>query len=191
MDYIPETLFDVIQHSHGVGEDTGRFFFKQFLEALEYLQKNEVVQRDLKLENILVDTNQMQLRVTDFGCAEYYHPNNEKSSKGTEIYMAPEIMKGEEYDGYKVDIFAMGVVLYLIVDGIFPFHSAVREEDRFFNLLTSSNSDKNKMYWKELGSESLSENFKDLFSSMTAYNPAERPSLSEIKNHPWVLTYAN
>ena len=83
----------------------------------------------------------------------------------------------------------MGVVLYLIVDGIFPFHSAVKE-DRFFNLLTSSNSDKNKKYWKELGAESMSENFKDLFSRMTAYDPAERPSLTEIKKHPWVMTHA-
>lgn len=103
------------------------------VEVLEYMQSKKVVHRDLKLENILVDEN-MNLKVADFGFATYKHINKLESYRGTKTYMAPEIKDGKTYDGRQVDIFSVGVILWIIVQGIFPFQEA-KTDDYYYNLL--------------------------------------------------------
>lgn len=93
---------------------------EQLTEVLSYLQKKKVAHRDLKLENILIDDN-LQLKVADFGFATYKNSKKLKSYRGTKTYMAPEIKEGKIYDGQKIDMFSVGVILFIIVNGIFPF----------------------------------------------------------------------
>merc|ERR1719287_422058 len=116
-----------------MGEDAGRFFLHQMLDSLEYMHNKRVVHRDLKLENILVD-DQMNLKVADFGFATYKKINRLKSYRGTMTYMAPEIKEGKQYDGREIDIFSTGVILFIIVQGIFPFKEAKKDE-YFYNLI--------------------------------------------------------
>jgi len=106
------------------------------------MHNKQVVHRDLKLENILVDEN-MDLKVADFGFACYKNINSLNSYRGTMTYMAPEIKEGKQYDGTQVDVFSMGVILFIIVQGIFPFKEA-RTEEYFYNLLCTGQIDK---YW--------------------------------------------
>jgi|TARA_B110000285_G_C14585354_1_gene364009 serine/threonine protein kinase len=117
----------------GMGEDAGRYFMSQMIDVLSYMQGKGVVHRDLKLENILVD-DQMNLKVADFGFATYKKINRLKSYRGTMTYMAPEIKEGKQYDGREIDIFSTGVILFIIVQGIFPFKEAKKDE-YFYNLL--------------------------------------------------------
>lgn len=74
----------------------------------------------MKLENILLDDN-LNFKVCDFGFATNKNVNKLRSYRGTSTYMAPEIKESKEYDGTKVDIFSAGVILFVIVHGIFPF----------------------------------------------------------------------
>lgn len=91
-------LFDLCQNMGAMGEDAGRYFMMQMLDALEYMHNLRCVHRDLKLENILVDSD-LNLKIADFGFACYKSIDNLKSYRGTMTYMAPEIKEGKTYDG--------------------------------------------------------------------------------------------
>ena len=107
-------LFDLCQTCGGMGEEYGRFFLNQMIEVVGYMQGKGVVHRDLKLENILVDET-MNLKVADFGFATYKKINKLQSYRGTMTYMAPEIKEGKTYDGKQIDMFSVGVILFIII----------------------------------------------------------------------------
>jgi len=182
LEYIPGgLLFDVCQTLGGMGEESGKFFLSQMLDVLEYMHGKGVVHRDLKLENILVD-DEMNLKVADFGFATFRKVHNLKSYRGTMTYMAPEIKEGKTYDGMKIDMFSTGVILFIIVQGIFPFKEAKKDEF-FYNLLLKGDFD---TYWKKTGGQNLSNEFKDLILSLFSYDSSNRPDVASIRAHPWM-----
>merc|ERR1739844_233235 len=150
-------LFDLCQTMGKMGEDAGRFFLNQMLDSVDYMHNHKVVHRDLKLENILVDDN-LTLKIADFGFACYKNIDALKSYRGTMTYMAPEIKEGKTYVGTKVDIFSLSVILFIIVQGIFPFKEA-RKEEYFYKLLLDGRYD---TYWSKVNGHTLSAEFKDL-----------------------------
>jgi len=174
-------LFDLCQTMGGMGEDYGRFFLNQMCEVVGYMQGKGVVHRDLKLENILVD-DQMNLKVADFGFATYKKINKLQSYRGTMTYMAPEIKEGKVYDGKQIDMFSIGVILFIIIQGIFPFKEAKKDE-YFYNLIINGKLD---TYWSKVGGENLSPEFKDLILKMFSYDGSKRPTVEELKSHPWM-----
>ena len=107
-------LFDLCQTMGKMGEDAGRFFLNQMLDSVDYMHNHKVVHRDLKLENILVDDN-LTLKIADFGFACYKNIDALRSYRGTMTYMAPEIKEGKTYSGKQVDMFSIGVILFIIV----------------------------------------------------------------------------
>ena len=148
---------------------------------MEYMQGKGVVHRDLKLENILVD-DELNLKVADYGFATYKHINKLKSYRGTKTYMAPEIKEGKTYSGKQIDIFSTGVILWIIVQGIFPFQEA-RKDDYYYKYIYNN---KPEDYWKKTGATGVSDNFKDLMLRMLSYDPSKRPTIEELKSHPWM-----
>ena len=135
------------------------------VDVLSYMQSKNVVHRDLKLENILVD-EKLNLKVADFGFATYKKINALNSYRGTMTYMAPEIKEGKTYDGVAIDLFSTAVILFIIVQGIFPFKEAKKDE-YFFNLIMKGELD---TYWKKTGGQNLSKEFKDLIIKMFSYD---------------------
>ena len=133
------------------------------IEQLEYINNQGVVHRDIKLENILVDNN-MNLKLADFGFATNKNIDKLTSFRGTQSYMAPEIRKNESYNGKQTDIFSMGVVLFTLVVGYFPFSQADLK-DQFYNFLLNGEFDNNGInaaYWETLKASHLSTEFKAL-----------------------------
>jgi serine/threonine protein kinase len=86
-------------------EDEGKFIFKQVLEGISYLHAHNIVHRDIKLENLLLDTSSSNLKIIDFGFS-LYNPQDKKIASfcGTPTYMAPEIVSKKEYYGTPVDV---------------------------------------------------------------------------------------
>jgi serine/threonine protein kinase len=182
LDYVPGGIFyDLCQAAGGVGEQGGRYFLDQLLDAVNYMHKQNVVHRDLKPENILVGDN-LNLVVADFGYATYKKIHNLYEYCGTKVYMAPEISEQKPYDGRKSDIFALGVILFVIVLCKFPFSKAQKDE-YYYKLILDG---KFKEYWDLTGDIKISDDFKDLTMKMLSYNPKDRPSIDEIYNHPWM-----
>jgi serine/threonine-protein kinase SRK2 len=167
--------------SGGFGEDCGRFLFSQLLDAIEHMHERNIAHRDLKLENILVSTTDMSLKVADFGYAAQ-GTDQLRSYRGTFTYMAPEIKEGRVYNGKKADLFSAAVVLFILVRGIFPFKEA-RKEEFFYSLLQQR---KFAEYWTKVESTYLSEECRDLLQKLFSYDPSERPSIEEIRQHPWM-----
>lgn len=164
MEYVEgPLLFDLCKNIGPMGEDVGRYFAQQLVEQLEYINSNGVVHRDIKLENILLDGD-LKLKLADFGFATKTNIEQLTSFRGTQSYMAPEIRAGQVYNGKQTDIFSMGVVLFTLVVGYFPF-SAAEDNDSFYNFLTQGEVDSdgiNAAYWKTLKGSHLSHEFKQL-----------------------------
>lgn len=174
-------LFDLCQTMGPMGEDAGRFFLHQMLDSIEYMHNRRVVHRDLKLENILID-DQLNLKLADFGFACYKNIDSLNSYRGTMTYMAPEIKEGKTYKGQNVDMFSIGVILFIIVQGIFPFKEA-RKEEYFYNLLLQGKHD---TYFQKVNGTGLSGEFKDLILKFFSYDGNLRPQVDQIRAHPWM-----
>lgn len=164
-----------------MGEDAGRFFAHQMLDTMDYMHSNRVAHRDLKLENILIDDN-LNLKVADFGFACYKNIDNLKSYRGTFTYMAPEIKEGKAYNGSQIDLFSFGVILFIIVQGIFPFKEA-RTNEYFYNLLSTGQHD---LYFNKTNATNLSMEFKDLIVALFSHDASKRPTINQIRQHPWL-----
>jgi serine/threonine protein kinase len=174
-------LFDLCQTMGAMGEDAGRFFMMQLVESIDYMHNLRCVHRDLKLENILVD-EQLNLKVADFGFACYKSIDQLKSYRGTMTYMAPEIKEGKTYDGTQVDLFSIGVIIFIIVQGIFPFKEA-RKEEYFYNLLLTGQIE---TYFEKVNGTGLSAEFKDMILKLFSYDGSKRCTVEELKSHPWL-----
>lgn len=123
-------FYDTVQDLEGMGEKSGRYFMNQLVDMMSYLKKKNVAHRDLKLENILIDEN-LQLKVSDFGFSTYKNVETLDTYLGTKTYMAPEIIELKEYDGFKADVFSLGVILFIMIQGTFPFSQAKADEYYF------------------------------------------------------------
>jgi len=92
-----------------------KFFTAWIVQGLEYCHNNSIVHRDIKPENLVFDSNGY-IRVTDFGIARVWNPENKKDTSGTPGYMAPEVMWRQNH-GVAVDYFALGVIVFELIFG--------------------------------------------------------------------------
>ncbi len=130
-------LFDfTVRCGEALGEEMARYYTSQLLSAMEYLHlEQRIVHRDLKLENILVDSS-FNIKVCDFTLSKTFAEGSSVgvfyTHAGTERYMAPEINEGKPYKGNTTDIFAMGVVIFVLVTGVMPFLTKATKADSLY-----------------------------------------------------------
>lgn len=148
---------------------------------MQYMNQMKVTHRDLKLENILVERD-FTLKIADFGYASFQKVDALSSYRGTMTYMAPEIKEGKTYSGEKVDLFSAGVILFILIRGIFPFKEA-RKEEFFYNMLLNGQY---QQYWEKVQGTYLSADCRDLLQKLFSYDPQQRPTLEEVLQHPWM-----
>ena len=181
------SLDNYISHIIPLGIKPTKFIFWKIVKMVEKLHELCFSHRDLNIHNILLDRN-YNLKLGDFGSTKYFLNQNGKSvllfgRVGTPYYMPPEVNK-KLYDGKKVDIFSLGVMLLHLITGkqIFEVykervHSFIkkRQYEKFWKIIELDN--------KEI---ELSPEFKDLVNSMLDYNYKNRPDIIDILNHPWL-----
>ena len=110
-------------------ENECRRLFRQLVLAIEYIHSEKVTHRDLKLENLLMDNDNSVVKVIDFGFSTCFsHEKKVKLFCGTPTYMAPEIVMRKEYSGPPADIWALGVLLFVMLSGCFPFKAPTDRE---------------------------------------------------------------
>lgn len=177
------TFFDVLRNKNVFfNEKMTRTYFRQLVEAVEYLHENGVYHLDIKLDNIFLD-EKFRLRLADFDLAH----TQEKPTffKGTNFYRAPEQMNGT-FDPKAADIFQMGIVLFALFNGgrMFPY---TLKFSTWRDILDKSPNS----YWGryrlflEWSFDIWSQDFKNLFKDMTCENPVERLNMEEVKQSRW------
>ena len=139
------------------------------LIGIEYCHQKNITHRDIKLENILLDENK-NIKIIDFGfstCCS--HEKKEKIFCGTPSYMSPEIVSRVEYAGPQVDIWALGVVLYVLLCGCYPF-KAKTDKELF----------KKIQHGQFIFPSHISQGARSLILRMLKLDPLKRPAIDDI-----------
>ncbi|XP_028437566.1 SNF-related serine/threonine-protein kinase [Perca flavescens] len=170
-------MFDyIMKHEEGLNEELAKKYFAQIVHAISYCHRLHVVHRDLKPENVVFFEKQGLVKLTDFGFSNKFQPGKKlTTSCGSLAYSAPEILLGDEYDAPAVDIWSLGVILFMLVCGQPPFQEANDSET-----LTMI------MDCKYTVPAHVSSTCKDLIDRMLQRDPKRRASLEEIESHAWL-----
>eukprot|EP01026_Neomeris_dumetosa_P030650 TRINITY_DN2447_c1_g1_i3.p1 TRINITY_DN2447_c1_g1~~TRINITY_DN2447_c1_g1_i3.p1 ORF type:complete len:299 (+),score=44.22 TRINITY_DN2447_c1_g1_i3:333-1229(+) len=186
-------LFSFLKKSgNKLQEPQARWFFQQLVFAVEYCHINNVILRDIKLENTLIhwtsDANPRPiLKICDFGYSKHMR-SQPKTQVGTLHYAAPEVFQLENgvYD-QRADLWSLGVTLYIMLVGAYPF---LREEDK---KIRGGGMNK-KMIQRILRADYFIPNnikcsleLKDLLSHLLVPDPNKRYTIDQVKKHPWFL----
>ncbi|XP_041494463.1 serine/threonine-protein kinase SIK2 isoform X4 [Microtus oregoni] len=169
-------IFDYLANHGRLNESEARRKFWQILSAVDYCHGRKIVHRDLKAENLLLDNN-MNIKIADFGFGNFFKTGELLATWcGSPPYAAPEVFEGQQYEGPQLDIWSMGVVLYVLVCGALPFDGPtlpiLRQrvlEGRF-----------RIPYF-------MSEDCEHLIRRMLVLDPSKRLSIAQIKEHKWML----
>ncbi|CAB9516077.1 MAP kinase-activated protein kinase 2 (Fragment) [Seminavis robusta] len=192
-------LFGFVQQAGRFPEPMARYWFKQILEGLSHLQRMGVCHRDMSLENILVDEYRTSV-VIDLGmCLRVPYDDDGKVTDvsagtlrrligplipcGKPNYISPEIFKSEgPFDGFAIDLWAAGVILFIMLVGLPPWEFA-GEEDPRYRMVARGGLERMLESWNR----TVSALATDLLQKMLREDPRQRLSLCEVKDHPWVL----
>lgn len=175
MEYLPYgNLLKRVSGNGTLTEDKVKVFIRNLLQTVNYLHSRDIVHRDLKLENILMtDENSMDFKIIDFGLA-YDGRSIQKRKCGSPGYVAPEMLRNEEYN-YKIDIFSIGVILFIMLHGEHPF-----EAGEMNKILKKNLECKLKI------SKSISKLANDMILTTMEPYPEKRPDTSKLLEHPWI-----
>ncbi|CAF2126032.1 unnamed protein product [Rotaria magnacalcarata] len=189
-------LLTYVQRVGAIPEQKRTVWSYQLCDAIKYLHELELVHRDLKLENLLLDINGNakliielfphsrkcldNMKLCDFGfskdvlkCKEYLS----KTYCGSRAYVSPEILLGLPYDAKKADIWAIGVILYIFVTGVMPF-----KEDKNNQLILKQHQ-KLQLHWPNENQREQSA--RNLILNIFTYDWQKRPNIQQVSSHPW------
>ncbi|KAH9499423.1 Serine/threonine-protein kinase sik2 [Bulinus truncatus] len=168
-------IFDYIAQHGRMSEPEARKKFWQILSAVEYCHNHRIVHRDLKAENLLLDAN-MNIKIADFGFGNFFESNELLATWcGSPPYAAPEVYEGKKYLGPQIDIWSLGVVLYVLVCGALPFDGPNLQvlRDRVL-------SGRFRIPYF------MSSECEHLIRRMLVLEPNKRYSIVQIRGHRWM-----
>jgi serine/threonine-protein kinase SRK2 len=203
-------MFDYVLKRGGLREHEARWFFQQVIVATDYVHQMGMANRDIKLENTLMDLSPKPLiKLCDFGYSKHEKLQSAPGSRvGTPAYLAPEVistLKGDTYDGKIADIWSCGVMLYVMLTGSYPFE---RQGDKtsasklqlmiarilkvdykvcVVRMLAASLQTHSPVctYPQFPPNVDPSPELQDLLDRILTRDPARRITIAEIFEHPW------
>ena len=173
-------LLSFVKKRTKLSEKTAKYIFRQLITALKHIHSHNIVHRDIKLDNILIDLNN-NIKLCDFGVSKQIHKGMLLKDKcGTPAYIAPEILSSDNDNGYEgppVDMWSSGVVLYAMLSGTVPFKPANLKE-------------LNKIMMKGEYSpiQDISKEATHLISGLLELDPKKRFTIDKVMNHPWLIS---
>ena len=171
-------LFNYIVKKQRLSEEESSYFFYQIINGIEYIHSKGIAHRDLKPENLLIGKNKI-LKIIDFGLSNFYDGHKRLQTPcGSPCYASPEMVKGKKYDGFNIDIWAIGVILFAMLCGYLPFEDDENDNDVLFGQIIRNRID----YPSFLSDLSL-----DMLKKILVSDPNKRISIEEIKKHEFYL----
>lgn len=177
-------LFYYIYEKRRLEPEACQLLFHQIVEGIKYVHLLNLAHRDLKLENILLaDKKRAIVKLTDFGFVREFNPYRKTfllTVCGTTAYMAPEVLLGEKYLGFAIDVWSMGVILYAMLHGELPFDddSDIRTKEKIIT--------EEPVYGLFVNKDTVA-----LLRRMLSKDPALRPTITEILNSPFLIDITN
>lgn len=189
-----------INSNSRMSETNARRWFREILLALQHFQLKGICHRNISLDNIVVSGD--SLKIIDLGMAlrvPYVHPSNvgcttdvsdgttrlliKPQGQGDEFtYMSPEVLNDDAFDGFAIDLWSVGVILYIMLVGCKPFKWPHLTDEQFLRLAVDGTLKESLEYWEI----DLSESAIDLLQNMLRLKKGERFTLAQVMHHPWV-----
>jgi serine/threonine protein kinase len=153
---------------------------RKLLSALAYMHDQNIIHRDLKLENIMMTSvdEESDVKIVDFGFAAEMTPENMKIFCGSPGYVAPEILKKLPYDA-KADVYGVGIIVYIILSGNSPFFGRSVEE-------TLAKNREGRISFEPHFWSDISESAQEFIQSVTRIDNTGRPAAAEALRHKWI-----
>jgi len=178
----PFDLFDILYHTGKLEESLAKCVFLQIAAAVRCLHEAGYAHRDIKPQNILF-TSTMVAKLCDFGGAKKTNGNMSTTRVGTRGYQAPELLLNRDYTK-RVDVFSLGVLLFVMTTGHPPFQHALIT-DRWFRCL-AKDPPQAARFWGYHKKDNPSEYLKNLIEGMLCYQPSHRMRTVQLFSHGWL-----
>jgi serine/threonine protein kinase len=176
LEYLESDLFTYLSRTGPLPEDQARFIFRQIVDAIAFLHGNRWAHRDLKLENFVISTTGT-VKIIDFGLSARVTPHTKLGDVcGSMAYSPPEIVMHVPYDGAMADMWSLGIVLYTLLLGGFPFFA--QDPALMKDQITHG-----KLRFPKW----LSSSAKELIVSMLHRHPEHRSCIYDVQEHPWLI----